>query len=146
MSTTHTAFVFAHATNSVAPSEDSTIAFGWSPVGTSPTGASVSASNASTFPPPHNDTKTMPPSREVTQVYGSAGRSTLFSTFPVSMLTATSVCASTRTANSRVPSGRTARPPVKADFTGLGPSGKVRAAVTVPLSKVNSRTALSADE
>ena len=73
-STTHTAFVFAHATNSRAPSRDSTIALGCSPTGISPRASSVVASNMSTFAPPHSDTNSVLPSRESRHVYGSAAK------------------------------------------------------------------------
>jgi hypothetical protein len=68
VSTTHTLFVFAQATNSRWPSFDDAIAFGCAPTATSPVTASVAASSASTLAPPHSDTKTRRPSLAGTTV------------------------------------------------------------------------------
>jgi hypothetical protein len=67
-STTQTAFVFAQATKSRAPSLESTIALGCSPTAISPFGASVTGSNASTFAPPQRDTYSVAPSGETRAV------------------------------------------------------------------------------
>ena len=63
-----TAFVLAHATKRREPSGDSAIAPGCSPVATSPRGSSVSGSKSSTRAPPHDETKSVRPSRETRHV------------------------------------------------------------------------------
>src|SRR5258708_510698 len=67
-STTHTALVLAHATNSRAPSRLRTMAFGCSPTATSPFDASVHGSSIRTLAPPHTDTNKVCPSGDSTQV------------------------------------------------------------------------------
>ena len=91
-STTQTALVLAHATNSRAPSRLRTIAFGCSPTVTSPFGASVQASSMTIFAPPQTETNSVWPSAERTHVYGSASRSAVLTILRVLRSIARTFC------------------------------------------------------
>jgi hypothetical protein len=84
----HTAFVLAHATNSVRASLEKAIAFGCSPTVTSAVTASVRGSSASTRAPPQTDTYTAPPSGAGRTAYASAASVARASTRPLSTSTA----------------------------------------------------------
>ncbi len=113
--------------------------FGCSPTATSPVCSSVSASNISTFAPPHSDTNTVLPSGDIRQVYGSTGKSMVFVTSPVFRSIRLSDFANTRTAYSDCPSGETARPPTKVS-PSAGGRWNSRPRVTMPAAKPNSFT------
>ena len=62
---------------------------------------------------PQTDTNSVDPSGDTTQVYGSAGNWTVRTTRPLARSTALNVWPTTSTAKSRLPSGLTARPPIR---------------------------------
>src|SRR5207248_110806 len=71
VSNTQTEALLAAATNRRLPSLEKTIAFGWSPTGSSTIGTNVSAANTTTRLPPHSDTYTVFPSGDTAGMKGS---------------------------------------------------------------------------
>src|SRR5450759_3537095 len=137
VSSTQTAALLPHATNSRFASFDSAIAFGCSPVASSISSTSESAVYICTVDPPHNDTYTDRPSGDTTTVYGSAGSGTVFVTAPEARSMADRVCAKTRVAKSVRPLGLTATPPANVSPLWAG-NAKLRARVATPEANVNS--------